>query len=828
MSSMICAYHRPRIFKHLRPFVLICSMSVLSLTPVPSHADWRDAIGAAAGSLSEGFSRQAEADRQLEEQKKLLEYQYKLEREKREREYQLENERREQARVEQESRRIAAEEKKKRDEEDAKRRALNTGTGFVIAPGGYLVTNNHVIEDKTDYAVRDYKGRFYKATVIARDSDRDLVLLKVGGAFPSLRVASSESVSKGQHVLAVGYPQIAIQGNESKVTDGIISSFSGIKNDDNWFQISVPIQGGNSGGPLVTESGVVIGVVAATANVARYYKMTGNLPQNVNYAIKSKVLLDFLKFNNVQNVATSKGKTSIDAVDASTMLVIAKNGPIDVSYTVSPEQLARDERERARLSAEEANRRRAAEAEEKKQMAMAAALDAKHQKEQLMLEKKLQAEELVARNKRLNEERIALKQQQDEAKRIELRNSDIQKAFPNYQEIRSDEVFLFWLGQQSDDTLQKLDSPKSRDVIAALKRYQAELPTFTEQYLQQLGTWIADANGCKFLDPKPEPNESITWDGQCEQGRGAGKGELNWFSNGVAIQKSIGMYKDGMLNGIGKTETFGKGYVEGNFRNSKLEGHGKKVGIGDNAWEYEGNFSAGKPNGIGKVVIKNGGSYEGSQKDGKFHGQGKQIFKDGSTYEGEFRDGKFGGNGKLTSPTGDIWEGAYKQGKLEGQGKVVWKEGASYEGAFKDGKFHGQGKRIYKDGGSYEGEFRDGKSVGNGKLKYPNGNIYEGEFRDNLPEGQGKITWTDGSVVEGEFREGKLDGKGKGTYANGSSYVGLFKNNIPNGYGKWVLKDGRFYEGNSKEGKFDGQGIMGTAGGDRRSVEFADGVRVNK
>ena len=450
MSSMICAYHRPRIFKHLRPFVLICSMSVLSLTPVPSHADWRDAIGAAAGSLSEGFSRQAEADRQLEEQKKLLEYQYKLEREKREREYQLENERREQARVEQESRRIAAEEKKKRDEEDAKRRALNTGTGFVIAPGGYLVTNNHVIEDKTDYAVRDYKGRFYKATVIARDSDRDLVLLKVGGAFPSLRVASSESVSKGQHVLAVGYPQIAIQGNESKVTDGIISSFSGIKNDDNWFQISVPIQGGNSGGPLVTESGVVIGVVAATANVARYYKMTGNLPQNVNYAIKSKVLLDFLKFNNVQNVATSKGKTSIDAVDASTMLVIAKNGPIDVSYTVSPEQLARDERERARLSAEEAKR---------------------------------QKEEKLAELKSLSEQRRTENERKEVSKLIERRDQAVMKSFPDWPEIKSSDIFAAWLTEQSKGTAEKLNSPKSADVLALIRQYQSELPRFVVGYL---------------------------------------------------------------------------------------------------------------------------------------------------------------------------------------------------------------------------------------------------------------------------------------------------------------------------------------------------------
>ena len=309
----------------------------------------------------------------LDRQKELLEHRYKLENERLERAYKLEQERaerieraelerREQERqqeiVRRQQREKAIEDKKVREASEAKRNAVATGTGFFIASGGYLVTNHHVIEDATDFAIRDYKGRFFKAAVIARDANRDLALLKVNAAFPALSIANSESVSKGQRVLAVGYPQISIQGNESKITDGIISSFSGVKNDDNWFQISVPIQGGNSGGPLITENGGVVGVVVATANVAKFLKMTGNLPQNVNYAIKSKVLLDFLKSQSLQNLAVSKGKVSYETVDASTVLVIAKNGLIDVSYTISPEQRAQEERERMQTAANEAKRQK--------------------------------------------------------------------------------------------------------------------------------------------------------------------------------------------------------------------------------------------------------------------------------------------------------------------------------------------------------------------------------------------------------------------------------------------------------------------------------------
>lgn len=364
-SSSRDSWYLPRFIQKTGTTKSAQLLSIAFLFIFSATNTWALDWSAGAMGALDALRNQLAEERKIEQQKQLLESQYKLESQRIERSYQLERERAERERAEQDRRQEVArrlqkiaEDKKLQEAAETRRNAISTGSGFFVAPGGYLVTNHHVIEDATDFAVRDNKGRFYKATVIARDSNRDLALLKVNGAFSSLKIASSESVSKGQRVLAVGYPQISLQGNESKVTDGIISSFSGIRNDDNWFQISVPIQGGNSGGPLVTESGGVVGVVVATANVAKFYKMTGNLPQNVNYAIKSKVLLDFLQAQNLENFSALKGKISIDDVDASTVLVVAKNGLIDVSYTVSPEQRAQEERERTRTAVEETRRQK--------------------------------------------------------------------------------------------------------------------------------------------------------------------------------------------------------------------------------------------------------------------------------------------------------------------------------------------------------------------------------------------------------------------------------------------------------------------------------------
>ncbi len=232
-------------------------------------------------------------------------------------------------------RQIAASEAKKKADEEEKRNSFSTGTGFFIAPNGYLVTNAHVVSEYENIAIKDQSGRLLNATVIAVDKERDLALLKVAGNFAPLRINQTGRVSKGQRVMAIGYPQPTIQGSESKVTDGVISSLTGIGNDENWFQVSVPIQGGNSGGPLINEDGIVIGVVVASVNVQKYFSITGNIPQNVNYAIKAKVLLDFLADQQIHNSGNTRKKNSIASVDSSTVLVIAKHG-VFIGSTAAP------------------------------------------------------------------------------------------------------------------------------------------------------------------------------------------------------------------------------------------------------------------------------------------------------------------------------------------------------------------------------------------------------------------------------------------------------------------------------------------------------------
>ena len=94
------------------------------------------------------------------------------------------------------------------------------------------------------------------------------------------------AVEIGDDVFTLGFPISDLLGKEVKYTDGSISSLSGLKGDATFFQISVPIQPGNSGGPLVNEKGNVVGIVTATAAVEAFYQATGSMPQNVNWAVK--------------------------------------------------------------------------------------------------------------------------------------------------------------------------------------------------------------------------------------------------------------------------------------------------------------------------------------------------------------------------------------------------------------------------------------------------------------------------------------------------------------------------------------------------------------
>ena len=162
-----------------------------------------------------------------------------------------------------------------------------SGTGFAIADG-YVVTNYHVTKGAKSIRIKGINGDMsesYKSFVVASDKEHDISIIKVVdkdfegfGTIPYN--IGKVTVDVGDDVFVLGYPMTATMGEEIKLTDGKISAASGYKGDESMYQISAPVQQGNSGGPLFNSDGTVIGIVCAKHADA----------ENANYAIKVSYL----------------------------------------------------------------------------------------------------------------------------------------------------------------------------------------------------------------------------------------------------------------------------------------------------------------------------------------------------------------------------------------------------------------------------------------------------------------------------------------------------------------------------------------------------------
>ena len=204
------------------------------------------------------------------------------------------------------------------------------GTGFVVSANGHVVTNQHVI----DGCVGDIQGSLtgeaaVMLRVVSSDETNDLALLQAPGTFKDIAVIKDKAVRSGDSVVAIGYPYHGLLTSDFTVTTGIVSSLSGILNDTRFLQISAAVQPGNSGGPLLASSGEVVGVVAAKLNALKFVKATGNIPENINFAIKTGALRDFLD-NSAVSYQTADSKTELKTADiarnarAFTLLVSCK------------------------------------------------------------------------------------------------------------------------------------------------------------------------------------------------------------------------------------------------------------------------------------------------------------------------------------------------------------------------------------------------------------------------------------------------------------------------------------------------------------------------
>jgi S1-C subfamily serine protease len=201
-------------------------------------------------------------------------------------------------------------------EDDLKKFLPSSGTGFALNSEGYIVTNQHVVNDATSIHVRGINGDFekkYKAKLIVADKKNDLAIIKIDEeGFSSLGTipytVANKSIDVGSSIFCLGYPLRAALGEEVKLTNGIISAKSGFKGDVTSYQVSAPVQPGNSGGPLFDDSGNLIGIINAKFLDA----------ENVTYAIKASYLINLLdmlpssfRLNQINNL---KDKSLVEQV----------------------------------------------------------------------------------------------------------------------------------------------------------------------------------------------------------------------------------------------------------------------------------------------------------------------------------------------------------------------------------------------------------------------------------------------------------------------------------------------------------------------------------
>jgi S1-C subfamily serine protease len=169
-----------------------------------------------------------------------------------------------------------------------------TGTGFVISSNGHIVTNHHVIDGCGEITGNLSGEAPVKLRLVSSDETNDLALLQAPAPFKEAAVIRENSVQTGDAVIAIGYPFHGLLTSDFTVTTGIVSSLSGVFNDTRHLQISAAVQPGNSGGPLLDSTGALVGVVAAKLNALKVARATGNIPENINFAIKTGALRDFL------------------------------------------------------------------------------------------------------------------------------------------------------------------------------------------------------------------------------------------------------------------------------------------------------------------------------------------------------------------------------------------------------------------------------------------------------------------------------------------------------------------------------------------------------
>ena len=178
---------------------------------------------------------------------------------------------------------------------------VGTGSGFVVNKLGDVITNYHVVKQCLAVTVSQ-NGVETQAKIVASDKDRDIAVLRTGiesEKYAFFADAGHEG-RLGEDIITIGYPLHGVLSSKPGLTTGNISALDGLEGDEKYLQISAPIQPGNSGGPLISNKGLVYGVVQSKLNAIRLARFTGDIAQNINFAVKTKSAIKVLEENGIE------------------------------------------------------------------------------------------------------------------------------------------------------------------------------------------------------------------------------------------------------------------------------------------------------------------------------------------------------------------------------------------------------------------------------------------------------------------------------------------------------------------------------------------------
>jgi S1-C subfamily serine protease len=170
-----------------------------------------------------------------------------------------------------------------------------TGTAWPIS-SRYVVTNSHVVAEGSQVTLVSSQGQEIPASAVLRDKVNDIIILEVKGSQalpPALPLAQSQA-KLGASVFTIGFPRVDFMGRAPKLSIGVISGESGLRDDPESIQTTVPIQPGNSGGPLLNKRGEVVGVVKSMLGVRDTDDGNLYVLQTVSCALKIKCVQDLL------------------------------------------------------------------------------------------------------------------------------------------------------------------------------------------------------------------------------------------------------------------------------------------------------------------------------------------------------------------------------------------------------------------------------------------------------------------------------------------------------------------------------------------------------